>query len=206
MKRGARRALTGSLHRLVCVSAVSLLLGACASESEPLPPPPPPPPTRLEATIEASTYINRDIRNRPSPVVTRLYELESETNFINADFFDLYDEQDATLLGMIVRHDEFAVMPLDKLTVERQLQPSTRFIGVIAAYREIDRAMWRDIIPIEPNQTNRFVVHLLADGIAIKPADEQGGRSSKGTGQPIALTSLYASSSYDKSGEADVLE
>ena len=193
----------GSLHRLGCVLAVSLPLGACASDPEPLPPPPP---TRLEATIEASTYINPDIRNRPSPVVIRLYELESETNFINADFFDLYDDQETTLLGMIVRRDEFAVMPLDKLTVERQLQPSTRFIGVIAAYRDIDRTMWRDVSPIEPNQTNRLAVHLLPDGIAIRQAGEQDGRSSKATGQPIALTSLYASSSYDKSGEADVLE
>ena len=202
MKRAARIAVMGSLHRHGCVLAVSLLLGACASDPEPLPPPP----TRLEATIEASTYINLDIRNRPSPVVTRLYELESETNFVNADFFDLYDDQDATLLGMIVRRDEFAVMPLDKLTVERQLQPSTRFIGVIAAYRDIDKAMWRDVMPILPNQTNRLAVHLLQDGIAIRLAGEQGGRSSKATGQPIALTSLYAPSSYDKSGEADVLE
>lgn len=203
MKRGARRALMGSLHRLGCVLAVSLLLGACASDPEPLPPPPP---TRLEATIEASTYINLDNRNRPSPVVTRLYELESETNFINADFFDLYDDQDATLLSMIIRRDEFAVMPLDKLTVERQLQPSTRFIGVIAAYRDIDRAMWRGVIPIAPNQTNRFAVHLRPDGVVIRLAGEQGDRSSKATGQPIALTSLYASSSNEKSGEADVLE
>ncbi|MGI9499964.1 MAG: type VI secretion system lipoprotein TssJ [Geminicoccaceae bacterium] len=185
-----------------------LLVAACTSAPEPPPPPPPPPPpTRLEATIEASTDVNPDIRNRPSPVITRLYELTSATKFSNADFFDLYEDEGTTLASIVIRRDEFAVMPLDEVTVERQLQPTTRFIGVVAAYREIDKAAWRAIAPIEPNRTNNLTIRLELTGIAIGPAPEQGERSNDAVGrQPRALTPFSAFSPHDTSGEDDVLE
>ena len=147
--------------------------------------------------IEASTHVDPDMRNRPSPIVTRLYELTSANRFRTADFFDLYENESATLAGAIVRREEFAVVPLGKLTIEKQLQPSTRFIGVIAAYRDIDKAAWRAIAPIELNSTNRLAVRLEPTGIVIRSTAEQDELPTAVVGQPTVLTPRQATSSSD---------
>ena len=191
MKRIAGRAWRSERRRRGSPLAALLLIAACSSAPEP---PAPPPPTRLQAMIEASTHVNPDMRNRPSPIVTRLYELTSANRFSTADFFDLYENDGATLATAFVRREEFAVVPLGKLMIERQLQPSTRFIGVIAAYRDIDKAAWRAIAPIELNSTNRLAVRLEPTGIVIRPAAKQDERSTVVLGEPTVLTPHQATS------------
>ncbi len=171
----------------------------------------PPDPTRLEAVIEVSANINPDTQNRPSPLVVRVYELASASGFNNADFFDLYDEA-ATVQTNILGRDEFTVMSLDKLSVERKLHPSTRFIGVIAAYREIDETAWRAVRPIAVTQTNRFTIRLEQTGIFIEPTDKTATAVKEATvlnptlNAPRPAGSLHSPSTYSKYGGPDVLE
>jgi len=203
MKQGEKGSLFSGWQGFGFAVVGLLCLSACSSESEPAAPPPP---TSLAAVIQASTTINPDVRDRPSPVVTRLYELESVEDFSNADFFDLYDDRLVSLASKINRRDEFAIMPLEKLTVERQLRPTTRFIGVIAAYRNIDGTSWRAVVPIEPNTTNRFAVRLEQSGIVIISADEQEDQPAPPEARPKAITPLFALSTDDKPGDANGFE
>jgi type VI secretion system protein VasD len=146
------------------VGVLLLALVACASK-----PPPPPPPTVIKGAIEASSLVNPDIRGRPSPIVVKLFELKTVGVFDGADFFALFERERDTLGAELVSREEFQLRPGDRQPLQRQLQADTRYIGVVAAYRELERTRWRASMPVPPNQTTSIVVQLDSDGVTLRP-------------------------------------
>ena len=132
-------------------------LVACAS--------PPPPPTVVAATLQATAKANPDAHNRPSPVVVRLYELKSSAAFDAADFLSLYERDQATLGAEMGAREEFTLRPGESKLWEKTVGADVRFIGVIAAFRNIERARWKTLIPVKPNTRN--VVKILTDDIMV---------------------------------------
>lgn len=122
----------------------------------------------IAVTMSADSGVNPDINNRPSPIVARIYELKSLSVFNNADFFNLF-EQDVALLGeeMLMR-DELHFQPGEVKMLERELQPDTRYIGVIGAYRDIENATWRRSIEIDVHDETTFVIEFGKSGIILK--------------------------------------
>ncbi|RLW55513.1 MAG: type VI secretion system-associated lipoprotein [gamma proteobacterium symbiont of Stewartia floridana] len=121
----------------------------------------------VKASLNADKGVNPDINGRPSPIVARIYELKSLSVFNNADFFNLF-EQDVALLGdeMLMR-DELHFQPGESKLLERELQPDTRYLGVIGAYRDIENATWRRTIEIDVNDETAFVIEFGKSGINI---------------------------------------
>src|ERR1700680_2089380 len=116
--------------------AILLGLSACAS------PPPPPKPTTITAALDAHANVNPDARGRPSPVVVRFYELKSLAAFDAADFFSMFDRDKETLGAELVAREEFNLRPGEKRPLARTLQLDTRYIGVVAAFRDLERSQW----------------------------------------------------------------
>jgi type VI secretion system protein VasD len=159
--------MTTTLRRQSASIALALgfvtLVYGCAKP----PPPPPPPPTIIKGAIEATSAVNPDARGRPSPIVVKLFELKTAGVFDAADFFSLFDRERDTLGDELVKKEELTLRPGDRLPLERQLEPDTRFIGVIAGYRGLDRARWRSSTAIAPNRTTPMVIRLDAEGVTI---------------------------------------
>lgn len=118
--------------------ASGLALTACKSA-----PPPPPKPHTVKLTVSASADANPDAQNRPSPIVVRIYQLKDDAAFKDADFFALYDKEQATLAAALISREEFEVAPGAQKIVDYQLSLDTRFVGAAAAYRDIRNAAWR---------------------------------------------------------------
>ena len=138
-----------------------MLVMACAS------PPKPPPPTIVQASVEALANVNPDVRGRPSPVVVKFYELKSLAVFDSADFFSLF-ERDREILGAdLVAREEFQLVPGGRRTFERTLQPDTRYLGVVAAFRDLERSVWRAAVPVVPNQTVPLAIKLDAQKVVM---------------------------------------
>lgn len=144
-------------------------LGGCGAP-KPKPPPlpvprpapaaPPPPPTVLTAVLRAQANVNPDIRGRPSPVTVRVYLLRRRNLFEGADFFALY-ERDKDILGAdVVDKEELQLMPGDTHQIEKQLTPEVAFIGVFAAFRDLERAQWRSALAVIPRQKNNLLINL----------------------------------------------
>jgi len=149
--------------RLVAWIGLAAAIGAsgCAGA----PPPPPPKPTVVAATLQATASANPDARKRASPLVVRIYELKSSAAFEAADFLSLYERDQATLAAEMGAREEFTLRPGDSKPWEKTLAPDVRFIGVIGAFRDIERARWKAIVPVKPNARN--VVTISADDITI---------------------------------------
>ena len=122
----------------------------------------------LQADLQADQDLNPDLNGRPSPLVVRLYELKSLSVFSNADFFNLF-EQDVALLGdELQMRDELHFQPGESKTLERDLRPDTRYLGIIGAYRDIENARWRNSIEVEPHDDLELVIEFGAKGIDIR--------------------------------------
>jgi type VI secretion system protein VasD len=134
-----------------------LFVAACAS---PPPPPPPPKPTIAQVSIEALPTVNPDARGRPSPVLVKFYELKSLAVFNSVDFFSLFEKDKDTLGAELVAREEFQLMPGARRSFEREVQADTRYLGVVAAFRDLERAQWRATIEVKPHQTTPLSIRL----------------------------------------------
>ncbi|CAL8475246.1 type VI secretion system lipoprotein TssJ [Caballeronia sp. S22] len=130
----------------IAVLACALWLSACASSSEPKPKEP----TRLELNVAAQSDVNLDEKGRAAPIVVRIYELKSDGVFNSADFFSLQTQDKTLLANDLVKRDEFEMRPGDKKQILRRGDPETTAIGVIAAYRDLPNAVWRETFALSP--------------------------------------------------------
>ncbi|AZC38089.1 type VI secretion system lipoprotein TssJ [Pseudomonas chlororaphis] len=148
--------------------ATVLLLTACASS------PPPPTPTVVVMHIQAAADLNLSAGGQATPVRVRLYELKSGAVFSRADYFSLVNATSATLSTDLVAQDELLIQPGQQLTLERKLDEQSRLLGLVVSYRELDSAVWRQMVSIPSNETTPLTVSLTARAInaaATKPAN-----------------------------------
>lgn len=143
-------------------AAVLMLAAACKS------PPPPPPPTAVKVSVAVLASANPDSSGRPSPVMVRVYELKSTAAFDSADFFTLYGKDQATLGADLNAKSEFLLRPGDSRSFEQVVQPGTKFIAVVAAYRDIERSRWRATAPVPPNKTTPLTVKIGAADVVME--------------------------------------
>ncbi len=129
-----------------------------------------PSPTSIAARFVATDFINPDPQNRPSPMIVRFYELSSVGKFNGAGFFKLYEKDEDTLGKDLLERDEFQFIPGETRTFERELNPETRYVAVMAAYRNINQANWRASFEVVLNEKSLLEVKLdkLAVNIEVK--------------------------------------
>ncbi|MBM7063371.1 type VI secretion system lipoprotein TssJ [Pseudomonas sp. UL073] len=125
--------------------------------------------TKLDLSLRASEHLNPDLHGRPSPIVVRLIELKHPVAFENADFFALYQNAKETLLRDRVAEEELELRPGATQQLKLSVQPGSRYVGVLAAYRDLPEARWRYVITLEPRMRNRSDLQL--DALGIQPTD-----------------------------------
>lgn len=121
--------------------------------------------TKANVRLRGTDYLNPDLRGRPSPVVVRIYELKNGVNFINADFFSLYDNAKNVLGNDLVAMEEIELRPGQKLHLRYRVATDSQYVGVIAAYRDISTANWRQLAKLEPKEKTYVNLVLTSDGI-----------------------------------------
>jgi type VI secretion system protein VasD len=137
---GTRRLFYG---RLAGLALVGLVLAGCASK---------PVVTPVALTLTAAADVNPDARNRASPLTVRVYALKSPGPFESADFFSLFEKDQATLGAEMVQREEMLLRPGDSKKLSMTLPADAKAIAVLAAYRDLERARWREVRAIEPGK------------------------------------------------------
>lgn len=145
------------------VIAIAALAG-CAGSPKPLPP------TVVQIALSADAGVNPDNRGRASPVVVRVLELKTLAAFNAADFFSLWEREKETLGEDLVAREELLLRPGEEKKLDRKPLPETRHIGVIAAYRDLERAKWRGAYAVVAHQTQTIAVVLDARNVSISAA------------------------------------
>lgn len=60
----------------------------------------------------------------------------------------------------LLDQDEVVVQPGQQLSIQRDLDPATRQIGLLVGYRELDRAQWRTVLSVPPRQASEYQISL----------------------------------------------
>lgn len=131
------------------IVATTLVLAGCAGA---------PKPAQVAGTIEASAQLNPSASKRPSPVLVRVYELKSAASFNSADFMSLYERDQQALATDLLGRDEYLVAPGESKKFNKTLSPDTRFIGVLAAFRDLERSRWRSVVAIQPGKKQQLLI------------------------------------------------
>ena len=128
-----------------------------------------PRPTVVETDLRASPGLNPDASGRASPLRLRFYELKSISVFNSVDFFSLYDRDKEVLGADIVVREEIQVEPGMQKNFTRKPGPDTKFIAVLAPYRDLDHAKWRATMEVPANKTTRIELKLDALAASLAP-------------------------------------
>ena len=121
------------MHRLLPLALLAALLSltGCAALS------PYSDMTKLDLTLNGSDELNPDLNGRPSPIVLRLVELKHPVSFETADFFSLYQRPKEALSPDMVVLEELELRPGEQRKLKLSVQPGSRYVGVLAAYRDL---------------------------------------------------------------------
>ncbi|MFJ2379730.1 type VI secretion system lipoprotein TssJ [Pseudomonas protegens] len=146
------------LMALTVLMALALLTG-CASMS------PYSTLTKLNLKLSASDRLNPDLNGRPSPIVVRLMELKHPVAFENADFFSLYERARESLAPDLVASEELELRPGESLDFKLRVEDGSRFVGVLAAYRDLPESQWRYVVQLTPQEVTEVGLILDQSGI-----------------------------------------
>lgn len=150
-------------------ASVLVLMSACvftACSKIPVAPPKPDP-TLVDVGLSAAARVNVDARGRPTPVVVRTYVLKNAAAFEAADFFSLFDRDQQVLGDALVSREEVVLMPGETRTLGVREAEGGRVFAVLAAFREVDRAVWRASAPVVANRTSRISVSLQDNRVTV---------------------------------------
>ena len=124
--------------------------------------------TQVTYSISAAAQINPDASNRPSPVVVRFYELKSPGMFQSAEFFALFMEEAKTLGQTLIARKEVQIGPSESREITEDLQPGTRAIGIVAAFRNLSSNQWRAVFPVQEGKSIPVEITLGPNGISAR--------------------------------------
>lgn len=148
-----------SLSRLIVVALSCQLLSACNALS------PYSDLTKLDLSLNASEQLNPDLHGRPSPLVLQLVELSHATAFEQADYFTLQQHPIPLLAPDLLAAEELELRPGEQRALKLALQPQTRYLGVVASYRDLANTQWRITVDLQQRQKNSAQLQLGASGV-----------------------------------------
>jgi len=150
--------------------AVALMFVACGGK-----PPKPPPPTK--AAIVVAADVNPDSSGRPSPIVVRLYQLKEEGAFNAASYFAVWDKEQSTLGPSLESREEYELQPGQTRELILKIPPEARYLGAVAAYRDLNNSRWKALSPAPEKglldfvRKHKLIVSVERAAVKIAPAD-----------------------------------
>ncbi|WP_339548054.1 type VI secretion system lipoprotein TssJ [Pseudomonas sp. RA_35y_Pfl2_P32] len=121
--------------------------------------------TKLNLKLTASDQLNPDLNGRPSPIVVRLFELKHPVAFENADFFSLYERAKESLAPDMVATEELELRPGETVEFKLSVEEGSRYVGVLAAYRDLPDTQWRYTLQVAPEEVTDADLTLDQSGI-----------------------------------------
>jgi type VI secretion system protein VasD len=173
-----RRLVAGSVAGTLVLPA--LLLAGCGSKPKPAEAPKPdatPPSTggifrpsiaSIGGELVGAADLNPSASNRPSPLPLRIFELRAATAFNKADFLPLYQTELQALGDELIAREELVLAPGETRTIQKVLDPATRFIGVFGAYRSFERAVWRAVAPVQVGKRHQLQIRAASLAVSIQ--------------------------------------
>ena len=122
----------------------------------------------VQLNVVVDEQVNPDPSGRASPLVIKLYHLNDKLAFETKDFFSVYDANDKDVQKAIVRQKEYQLNPGHEIHKGIVTDPKTQYIGIVAAFRDIEVAQWRAVAKITPGEEHNVTFTLKGVTIDVK--------------------------------------
>jgi type VI secretion system protein VasD len=133
---------------LILVSAMTCIMTGCGKP-------------RIDLAVASQPNVNPDNSGRPSPVIVKMYELRGDLAFKQNDFYTLFHEPAKALGSDLIAADELVFVPSEARVISYEPMTATRFVGIVAGFRQMERAQWRTIISVDPEEKNTIRIELM---------------------------------------------
>jgi type VI secretion system protein VasD len=124
----------------------TVLLSGCALVPESMLPD-----HQIQLNIRTTAGLNPDEAGNPSPLTLKVYELNAPDSFQEIDFIPLFQKPKEVLGEDILGEQIIQLKPNSKIAVNFKVKRNTKYLGVVAAYQNIQSAEWRLLIPLDKN-------------------------------------------------------
>lgn len=96
--------------------------------------------------IITSDFINPDDKKESRPLNISLFYLTDTENFLQADYFDLFQSDKNPLAETLIHQSNVLVVPNSRKEHVEEIPKDVRAVGVIYQFRQLDKSQWRAVI------------------------------------------------------------
>jgi type VI secretion system protein VasD len=119
--------------------------------------------------VNSANYLNPDINGQASPVIVTVYQLKNGYNFSQADYQSLTNNAAQVLGDDIIDQNSFAIRPGNSASISQKVYPNTKFIGIVAAYRDPNSVSWHKVVQLKKVGGSITInLNLESEGLSIK--------------------------------------
>lgn len=159
--------------RLLVPLVVIAALTGCA----PPPEPEPPAPVNKTLSVQAGPNVNQ-YNDAANPIVVRLYQLSSRTEYEAAAFWDIFNNNSPDLAGIVLdRRSLSPLYPGETRLVAFDLVPDVFYLGAFAEFADFETQQFATAVPIDEDRLdNGVTVSVTSSGVSIQfreTADEE---------------------------------
>jgi type VI secretion system protein VasD len=147
------------LLRACILSGFAWLVASAVAAAEPAPSATA---TTVELTVVGGPELNPNAQGRA---------LGASQAFEAADFATLFEHPGDALKRDMLAVEELVLRPGDIQERSRTLKGEVRALGVAAAFRSLDGAVWRLTVPVQAGQPNFLLIHLNQNRIRVETID-----------------------------------
>ena len=128
-----------------------------------------PAPVNKTLIVQAGPSVN-NYNKSPNPIVVRLYQLNSRSEFETADFWQIFNGGPPELAGVVVNVRSLSPLYPDELRlVAIDLEPDVFYLGAFAEFADSGTQQFRHVVPINEELLDDGVtVSVTASGISLQ--------------------------------------
>lgn len=164
----------------------SLVLLSCAPKQET------PRPINKTLSVEAGPNVNQ-YNESANPIVVRLYQLSSRSEFEDATFWEIFEGNAPNLAGVVLDKRSLSpLLPGETRLVAFDLVPDTFYLAAFAEFAEFETQQFRDVVPISAETLdNGVTVSVTASGISIELRNPGDGTAEQKASEPRGLGKVF---------------
>jgi len=127
--------------------------------------------TTVELTLVGGSALNPNAQGQPSPVEVRIFQLSTPRAFEAGDFATLFRTPQGPTQADVLEQDDFMLRPGEIHEHKRNLGPAVQALGVAAAFRDLEQAVWHVTVPLKPNRLNLILIDVDRNTIRLMDRD-----------------------------------
>ena len=116
-----------------------------------------------------------------NPIVVRVYQLSSRTEFEAATFWEIFDSRSSELAGVVLdRRSLSPFFPGETRAVVLDLVPDVFFLGAFVEFSDFENQKYQATVPIDARRLDKGVaISVTASGVSIQFRKPSGALESQ---------------------------